>query len=100
MKLLKSIILVATITTLANSQGSGTWKQTYKDDSVTVWIDTIQTKVQKDKTYKLRMRWRYAMDKRIDGGGIYRSMVEDRYVDCSPVRTKPVTATAFDAKGK
>jgi hypothetical protein len=98
MKIIGMLILIGAIATSAEAQG--TWKSTYKDDSVSVWLDTTQTMVQKDKTYKVRLKWRYAKDKRIDGGGIYRSMVEDRYVDCSPIRTKPITATAFDVKNR
>ncbi len=76
------------------------WNTVYQDSTVTVSLDPRHTKKLSDGTYTAHLRWEYAADQTIGRGKSYRMMRETRLLDCDSLRTKPLSAYTFDAKGK
>jgi len=77
------------------------WRVAYHDTQVTVTIDTSATRKTADGFFQTHLKWVYASDQGIDHNKkSYRTLVEDRLLDCDYVQTKPINATVYDANGK
>jgi len=75
------------------------WRLAYHDAKVTVTVDTSATRKTADGFFKTHLKWAYSTDQAIEHQRTYRTLVEDRLLDCDYVQTKPINATVYDAKG-
>jgi len=75
------------------------WKEVYNDQTVTVALNPAATHHEADGSYSTQLRWTYATDQAIGRDKSYRSMVETRLIDCDSIRSKPVRAKTYTAKG-
>ncbi len=75
------------------------WRLAYNDPQLIVAVDTSQTERLPDGSYRAKLRWLYTKDQKIEDNKTYRMMVETRLLDCKKVRSKPISATVYDANG-
>lgn len=75
------------------------WRLVYNDTQLLVTIDTSQVEKMPDGSFRSKMRWLYQTDQKIEGNKTYRQMLETRLLDCKKVRSKPISATVYDADG-
>jgi hypothetical protein len=76
------------------------WRLAYHDANVVVSIDTSKTRTTPDGFFQAHLRWAYKKDQGIERDRSYRTLVEDRLLDCDYVQTKPINATVYDANDK
>lgn len=85
--------------TSASPSVAAPWRLAYRDATVTVTVDTSHTRKTADGFFQTHIKWVYAKDQAIEHHRSYRTLVEDRLLDCDYVQTKPINATVYDAKG-
>jgi hypothetical protein len=87
-------------TTVAKPTVTPPWQLAYYDATVVVSLDTSKTRETPDGFFSTHLRWAYRKDQGIEHGRSYRTLVEDRLLDCDYVQTKPINATVYDANDK
>lgn len=79
---------------------AGAWQSVYSDNEVALSMDTLKTHRLPDGTFSTRLKWQYATDKSIGRNETYRTLVEDRLMNCTLFGSKPVSARTYNVSGK
>lgn len=79
---------------------AGAWHGVYSDNEVALSMDTLKTHRLPDGTFSTRLKWQYATDKSIGRNETYRTLVENRLVNCTLFGSKPVSARTYNVSGK
>jgi hypothetical protein len=79
---------------------AGAWRSIYTDASVKVAIDTSRIAKRSGQTFRVRLRWQYSADQMIGSTHAYRTMIDQKLIDCATLGIKPIAAQSYDANGK
>lgn len=79
---------------------AGKWNSVYSDNEVALSMDSTHTKRLPDGSFSTRLKWQYATDKSIGRNETYRTLVENRLVNCTLFGSKPVSAQTYSVSGK